>query len=394
MRSLHAWAWLETLQTLVRRFREERLALTAGSLTFTTLISLVPLVTVMLALLSAFPMFSTMQVLLQKYFLQTLLPDTARPLLGFITQFSNRASRLGMVGLIALAMSAIAMMLTIERALNAVWRVKKPRPIGSRVLLYWAAITLGPLVVGVSLTATSYAVSASRGLVGDLPRGFGAAVATVEFLIEVVGVAALFHFVPNTRVRWRHALLGGLFVAICLTAGKRALSYYLGSVPTYSVIYGAFATVPIFLVWIFLGWVILLLGAVIAAYAPLLGHKIRRWREVPGAGFHLALVLLGELAAARDRGAGGLSLDALARAVGIDPVQAEPLLEVLVELDCIGRLSEPGNRRYVLLCDLATTLAEPLVARLLLDPAPDLGPVWQRAGFARMTLAEIVPAST
>lgn len=393
LQRLQAWPWLETVQTLVRRFREDRLALTAASLTFTTLISLVPLVTVMLALFSAFPMFATMQELLQKYFLQTLLPDTARPLLGFIAQFSSRASRLGIVGLVALVISAIAMMLTIDRALNAVWRVKRPRSLSARVLLYWAAVTLGPLVVGVSLTATSYAVSASRGLVGDLPRGFGAVVGCVEFLIEALGVAALFRYVPNTRVRWRHALLGGLFVAVCLTGGKYALSYYLGVVPTYSVIYGAFATVPIFLVWIFLGWVIVLVGAVIAAYAPLLGRKMRRWSEAPGAAFHLALVLLGELAAARGRREGGMSADTLARVLGIDPLQTEPVLDALVRLDWVGRLSEARSPRYVLLCNLAETPAEPLVSRLLLDPAPDLAPLWQRAGFARMVLADIVPAS-
>ena len=390
--ALQSWPWHETLQTLVRRFREDRLAMTAGSLTFTTLISLVPLITVMLALFSAFPMFATMQGLLQKYFLQTMLPDTARPLLGFIAQFSTRASRLGIVGLIALVVSAIALMLTIDRALNAIWRVRKPRPIGQRVLVYWAAVTLGPLVVAVSLAATSYAVSASRGLVGDMPRGFGVAVGTVEFLIEAIGVAALFHYVPNTWVRWRHALLGGVFVAICLTGAKHALSYYVGAVPAYSAIYGAFATLPIFLVWIFLGWVIVLLGAVIAAYAPLLGRRMRRWTEAPGGRFHLALVLLHQLAEARREGRGGLGGEALALTIGVDPLQTDPLLDLLVELDWVGRLAESRSRRYVLLCDLATTSAEPLVARLLLDPSPDLGPLWQRAGFDRMTLGEIVPA--
>ena len=392
LRALQGWPWIETADTLVRRFREDRLALTAGSLTFTTLISMVPLITVMLALFSAFPMFATMQDVLSKYFLQTLLPDTARPVVGFITQFSSRASRLGIVGLVALVVSALAMMLTIDRALNAIWRVRKPRRITQRVLVYWAAVTLGPLVVAVSLAATSYAVSASRGLVGDMPRGFGAVVAAIEFVIEALGVAALFHFVPNTWVRWRHALAGGFFVAVCLTGGKRALSYYFGAVPTYSVIYGAFATLPIFLVWIFLGWVIVLLGAVIAAYAPLIGKRMRRWQDVPGAQFHLALVVLGRLGQARREGRSGLTASALADSIGTDPLQTDPLLEVLVDLDWVGRLAEPDNARYVLLCDLATTPAEPLLARLLLEPSPELAAVWQRAGFDRMKLAEIVVA--
>ena len=294
---MQAWPWLDTARILVLRFRADRLALTAGSLTFTTIISLVPLITVMLALFSAFPMFAALQEALQRYFLQTLVPDAiARPVMGAITQFSLRASRLGAFGLIALIVSALALMLTIDRALNAIWRVRRPRRIAQRVLLYWGAMTLGPLVFAVSLTATSYALSASRGLVGGLPRGVGFAVAVFEFLIEGIGVAALFHYVPNTFVRWRHALLGGGFVAICMVFGKRALTAYFGAVPTYALVYGAFATLPIFLVWIYASWVIVLLGAVIAAYAPLVGKHLTRWPDVPGADFHLALVVLAQLA--------------------------------------------------------------------------------------------------
>lgn len=392
VQSLQRWSWYATLQTMGRRFREDRLALTAGSLTFTTIISLIPLVTVMLALFSAFPMFATLQGSLQQYFLQTLVPDSiARPVLGAITQFSTRASRLGTVGLVALVFSALAMMLTIDRALNAIWRVRERRPIARRVLVYWAAVTLGPLIFAVSLTATSYAVSASRGIVGDMPRGFGAAVATVEFVLELLGFAALFHFVPNTFVRWRHALLGGLFVATCIAGGKRALALYFGAVPTYSMIYGAFSTLPIFLVWIYLCWVIVLLGAVIAAYAPLVGRRVRRWADVPGATFHLALVVIDHLAAARRDGSRGVSSEALAAAIGTDPLQTDPVLDTLVALDWVGRLDEPRGARYVLLCDPAVTPAEPLVARLLLEPSPELGAMWQRAGFAAMTLAEALP---
>ena len=391
LRALQRWPWLSTLKTLVRRFREDRLALTAGSLTFTTIISMVPLITVMLALFSAFPMFATLQQSLQTYFLQALVPDSiSQKVLGFVNQFSSRASRLGIVGLLALVVSALAMMLTVDRALNAIWRVRQSRPIARRVLVYWAAVTLGPLLFAVSLTATSYAISASRGLVGDMPRGFGFLIGTVEFLAEALGVAALFHYVPNTYVRWRHALYGGLFVAVCMAGGKRALASYFGAVPTYSMIYGAFATLPIFLVWIYLSWVIILLGAVIAAYTPLIGKRAERWAEVPGGPFHLALVLLGRLEQARREGRSGLTGEALAEQIGIDPLQTGPLLDALVALDWIGRLDEAGSARYVLLVDLATTKAEPLVAKLLLDPAPQLQAMWQRAGFGEMKLGEIV----
>ena len=377
---------------LVVRFREDRLALTAGGLTFTTLISLVPLVTVMLALFSAFPMFANLQEGLQKYFLETLIPEAiARPVLGAVTQFSTRASRLGVVGLVALGFSALAMMLTIDRALNAIWRVRKPRPITQRVLVYWSAVTLGPLLVGISLAGTSYAVSTSSGYIGAMPRGFGAVVGTAEFAAEMVGLALLFHYMPNTHVRWRHAFLGAGFVAIGLAGGKRLLALYFGSVPTYSVIYGAFATLPIFLVWIYLGWIIVLLGALIAANAPLFGRHLSRWPDVAGWRFQLALAILARLQQAAQHGERGLSSERLAIELETDPMQVEPLLEILGEIDWVGRLDEPGQPRYILLCRPDATLARPLIERLLLHPAPAPGRIWERAAFETVRLGQILP---
>ena len=153
LQTLRTWPWFDTARTLRQRFREDRLGITASSLTFTTLIALVPLLTVMLALFSAFPMFAKFQGALQQYFLQSLVPDgIAKPVLGTLTQFAAKANRLGSAGLVFLLFSALALMLTIDRTLNGIWRVRKPRPIAQRVLVYWAAITLGPLLLGMSLT--------------------------------------------------------------------------------------------------------------------------------------------------------------------------------------------------------------------------------------------------
>jgi membrane protein len=388
---LQAWPWLGTLLTLVRRFREDRVALTASSLTFASVISLVPLATVMLALFSAFPMFSALQETLQRYFVASLVPDTiARPVLGAITQFSSRASRLGLVGLVALVVSAIALMLTMDRALNAIWRVRKPRPIAQRVLIYWAAMTLGPLLLGVSVAATSYALSASRGYLGDMPRGLGLVFGVGEFVVVSLGVAALFHYVPNTHVRWRHALIGGVFVATGFAISKRLLALYFGTVPTYSMIYGAFATVPIFLIWIYLSWIVILLGAVLAAYAPVAGMQVVRRPEGPGWRFHLALAILRALSRVRGEGKHGMSSEQLSETLGVDPLQIEPQLDALVAIDWAGKLDEGGSPRYVLLCDPATVLAEPLLAKLLLDPAPDLAAFWGEARFAQVRLADLI----
>ncbi|HZE91612.1 MAG TPA: YihY family inner membrane protein [Rhizobacter sp.] len=389
--TLQTWPWLDTLRTLRLRFREDRLGLTASSLTFTTLISLVPLVTVMLALFTAFPMFAKFQDSLQKYFLQSLVPDSiARPVLGALTLFASKANRLGTFGLVVLVFTAVALMLTIDRALNAIWRVRKPRPIAQRVLVYWAAVTLGPLLLGVSLSLTSYAISASRGFVGALPGGVSFLLNVLEFGLLVAAMTGLFHYVPNTHVQRGHALAGGLFVALGFELAKKGLGLYLSSVPTYTTIYGAFATVPILLIWIYFGWVIVLLGAVIAAYAPSLQMRVVRRPGVPGYRFQLAVGMLRELALARNQSSHGLSAAHLSSHLRTDPLQIEPLLDTLVEIDWVGRLDEEGGARYVLLCDPATTPAQALLAQVLLAPSPLLEAFWHKAGFASLKLQDLV----
>ena len=391
VQTLQTWPWLDTLRTLRIRFREDRLGLTASSLTFTTLISLVPLLTVMLALFSAFPMFASFQDSLQKYFLQTLVPpDIATQVLRLLNQFAAKAKGVGSVGLVLLFLAALALMLTIDRTLNNIWRVRKPRPIAQRVLVYWAAATLGPLVLGVSLSLTSYAISASQGLVGVLPGGVALLLATLEFGLLAVALAGLFHYVPNTHVRWRHALAGGVFSALGFELAKRLLGWYLQAVPTYSVVYGTFAALPIFLIWIYLAWVIVLFGAVIAAYAPSLQMRVKRWPDGPGARLQLALAVLRALRESHAVGDRGLSGGELAAALRTDPLQTEPVIETLMAFDWVGQLDEPHDPRYVLLCDLARTPAQPLLAQLLLEPSPAARGLWQRAGFDTMTVQQLL----
>jgi membrane protein len=297
VQTLQTWPWLRTLQTLRQRFRDDRLGLTASSLTFTTTIALVPLATVMLAIFSAFPMFNQFQGALEKYFIQSLVPDAiAKPVLLALTQFAGKASRLGTLGLVVLVLTALALMLTIDHTLNAIWRVRRPRPIAQRVMVYWAAATLGPLLLGASLTLTTVAMSASDGMVGRLLGGVTLLFNALEFALLAGAMAALFRYVPNTEVRWRHALSGGLFVAVGIEVAKKGLAWYLGQVPSYSTIYGAFATVPIFLVWLYLVWLIVLFGAVIAAYAPSLSMHLVSRPDTAGQRFELAVQVLRELA--------------------------------------------------------------------------------------------------
>ncbi len=392
--TLHSWPWLDTLRTLAQRFREDRLGITASSLTFTTLISLVPLITVMLAVFSVFPIFGQFQGSVQLYFLQSLIPDSiAKPVLEALTEFAAQSSRLGVVGLAVLLVTALALMLTIDRTLNKIWRVRQPRPIAQRVLVYWAALTFGPVLLGASLTLTSYAVSASQGMVDTMPGGVSLLLNVIEFALLMLGIAGLFHYVPNTEVRWRHALAGGIFVAIGFELAQRGLTLYLAAIPTYSLIYGAFATLPIFLVWLYLGWVIVLLGAVIAAYAPSLQMRVVGLADTPGRRFELAISLLRQLDEARIEGQGGVGLHQMCQQLRVDPLQVEPLLEQLTGLDWIGRLDEDAHSRYVLLGDPAHTFAAPLIAQLLLTPSAELDSFWRNAAFDQLRLRDLLKAS-
>ena len=391
--------WRTTAHTLRERFREDQLGLTASSLTFTTSLALVPFFTVALAVFTAFPMFGKMQDVLQRWLVQSLIPDTiARQVLGYLTQFAAKASKLGSVGLAIVLVTALALILTIDRTLNRIWRVRRPRPLGQRVLIYWAAITLGPLILGASLALTSYAISSSQGVVDNLPGGVRVLLDVFEFGLLSGGMAALYHYVPNTRVRWGHAWAGGAFVAVGIEVSKRLLSLYMASVPTYSMVYGAFATLPILLVWIYLAWVIVLLGAVIAAYLPSLMTGVARRAASHGWQFQLAIEVLQQLDQSRGAaGRHGLSAADLAQVLRVDVLQLEPVLDTLCALDWTGKLDElegPGisrpEPRYVLLADPLTTRLQPLAAQLLMEPGPSLANLWGKTRLHSLSLRDVL----
>jgi membrane protein len=391
---LSHFPWKSTALTLRERFREDRLGLTASSLTFTTTMALVPFFTVALAVFTAFPMFSKLQGALQAWLVQSLIPDAiAKQVLGYLTQFAGKASRLGAAGLAALFITALALVLTIDHTLNSIWRVKRPRPLAQRVLIYWAFMTLGPLLLGASLSISSYVISASRGLVTAMPGTVQVLLAVAEFLLLAAGLAAMYRYVPNTPVRRGHAWAGGLFAAIGIELARRLLAFYIGSVPTYSLVYGAFATFPILLVWIYVAWLIVLLGAVIAAYLPSLVAGTRR----PGGGhgwqFQLALEVLRELHRARASARRGLSAPQLAVALALDPLQLEPVLETLVALDWIGRVNEVEDEeetRYILLADAQATALEPLMRNLLLPHSEATAKLWKSGQLSSVYLKDVI----
>ena len=388
---LQDWPYLATLATLRKRFGEDHLSLTASSLTFTTLLALVPLLAVVFTVFAAAPMLADLRLAFETRVLPALLPgDIARPVLGALTRFADRALTLGGVSLASLLVSALLLMLTIDQALNAIWRVRRPRPIGQRMLVYWAALTLGPLVLAVSLAASSYALSVSRGWAGPLSAGAASLLRSVDFVLLAVLAAGLFHYVPNTYVRWKHAAAGGLFVAVGIEVAKRAMAWYVTSFPATAAVYGAAAALPLLLLWIYAVWLVVLFGAVIAAYAPSLAMRVALRAPTPGHRFDLAIDLLRELDRARATPPHGRSLHDFAAAMRVDPLQLEPVLETLVALDWVGRLDEGGAQRYALLCEPSATPAAPLLEALLLSPSASSAAFRERAGFKALTLADLL----
>jgi membrane protein len=397
---LRAWGqelaefpWRQMSGVLYRRFREARLGVSASSLTFTTVLALVPLFTVGLAVFSAFPVFGKFQDTIQRWLIDSLVPESiSRQVLGYLTQFSRKASRLGSVGLVAVLLSAIALMVTIERTLGQIWRVEHPRPLQQRLILYWSAITLGPLLLGASIAISSYVVSASRGVADVLPGSWRWLLDGFEFLLLVLCISGLYFYVPNARVRWRHALTAGLMSGVGVELGKKMLTGYLAEMPTYSAIYGAFAAVPILLVWVYLAWLIVLLGAVVASSLPELGrHPLRR---PSGAGwrFRLALEALSLLMLVREQTARGLTHPQLARQLQVQPSELGPVLRCLLDLDWIGQLQDDGPEpRLVLLVRPEQTPLAPLAGQLLVRHTESSDALWSAARLEALLLSEVLP---
>ena len=400
VKTLDNFPWRNTLSTLQQRFHEDHLGVTASSLTFTTLLALVPFFTVLLSVFTAFPSFSRLQEMLQRWLVDNLIPgEIAAQVMDYLFQFASKASQLGFVGLAFLALAVVSLILTMDRTLNGIWRVQRLRPLGQRLLVYWAVLTLGPILMGLSIATTSYVLSASKGLVQALPEALELVFNAVEFLLLCTAMAALYHFVPNTPVKWRHAWTGGFFVAAGMAVAKKVLGMYLATVPTYSAIYGTFATLPILLIWIYMCWAIFLLGAVIAAYLPSLLTGMGRKPSSQGWDFELALEIIAVLEPLRAQPQRGMLSRALAKRLRVDRLHLEPALAALTSIRWVGAMPdtdtsylEETDPRFVLLADPDYTPLKPLLEALLLTHSESTEVLWERAGWDETLLRDVLPA--
>jgi membrane protein len=323
-----------------RRVVQERLPQVAGSLTFTTTLALVPLLTIVLAIFTTFPIFVNFRASLDAYFVQTLMPKgIANTVASNLTQFASKATRLSAVGAVALLFTSAAMMGMIERVFNQIWKVRQPRPLHQRVMVYWALVTLGPLLIGLSITATTQLVMATSDIAHSAPL-LGTIFYTLMSVALTTGAYTLLYMmVPNRFVDWRDAVWGGLVAAIAFEIAKRLFALFVRQFPTYAIIYGALAALPLFLLWIYVSWMITLVGALLTAALPVVKYE-RWWYEpVPGGAFVDAMAILKVLHAGAKLTDSALVSSAAIRAhtrIGYDEMTA--LLDKMVAAGWVGRV--------------------------------------------------------
>jgi len=254
---------------VVRRFHAERCTQIAASLSFSTLLGLVPLIAVGLVLLMYMPFAGDMAAAMEKFLLANLLPDKAGKIIAkYVEQFAHKTERLTLIGGMILAATALMQMLTIEHAFNAIWRVKAGRPLLRRIVMHLLALLLGPLLIGGGLAGIGYLAGVSFGLVNE-PLWLNALFFRFFPLVAMTALFGLLYYaVPNRAINRWHALVGGLFATLGFSLMQRLFSVYVSHFPAYAVVYGAFAVVPIFLVWLHLSWSVVLIGALIVAELP------------------------------------------------------------------------------------------------------------------------------
>ncbi|MFM0059645.1 YihY family inner membrane protein [Paraburkholderia phytofirmans] len=368
---------LDTLKRLAQfaaqRSSEDRIPQVAGSLTFTTMLSLVPLATVAFALFTAFPIFASFQMSLQIFLADHLMPAQLNSqIFNYLNQFASKAKGLTTIGMIFLFVTAVMTMMTVESAFNVIWRVRKARPIAQRILVYWAIITLGPILIGVSLSISSYLFTQSMTFTAAqrMTPVIEWALTGAALPLTAVAFTILYVYLPNCRVEWRDAVIGGVTAAIAFELAKRGFGYYVRRIPTYTAVYGAFAAVPLFLVWMYLCWFITLAGAMIASALPAI--RIGQFHRPTFEGSNLfdSLELLARLSEARDAGKRGYTVPELSRMLRRDMDTTINLLQKLEEIEWIARLQEDGTRpHFLLLANPAQITVERLFELFVIDHA-------------------------
>ncbi|MFI4948735.1 MAG: YihY family inner membrane protein [Alphaproteobacteria bacterium] len=308
----------------LHRFSRDGCFAASGALSYTTLVSLVPLGVIALGILSAFPNFAAVRQELLSLVFRNFVPQISEQAAWWFQYFAESAAQTTAIGIVGIAGTGVLLLVTVEDQLNALWRVTMPRPWSQRIVAYWTLITLGPLLVGMSLTLSTYLDTAARraGLDPQALALFASfwphfLVRFVPWLLELIACTLLYCIIPNCAVRWRDGAVGATVAAIAIEILKIGFGIYIGAMSSYQTVYGALAAIPIFLLWMYVSWLAVLLGAVVAANLPTWRIDERLTQLTSGGvrlGFSLALIAI--LARAQRRGA-SCSISSLANELGV-----------------------------------------------------------------------------
>lgn len=328
---------LRRLPGVLRRlpgcFIAEQGVLHSAALTYTTLFSLVPLMTLSYAMLALVPSFQGLSGQLEEMIFSNFLPDTGTAIQSSLAQFAEQARSLTLVGVIFLFVTALLMMRSIEAALNRIWQVRSKRKFLSSLLVYWAVVTLGPLLIGVGLALSSYLYGLAR--LDQLTSGTDLLL-VLPWLMTAVAFTLVYAVVPNAPVPWRSALVSGVLAALAFELSKRGFSLFVTQFPTYKLIYGAFAAVPIFLVWVFICWSIFIAGGTLSRLlsAP---EADPRGGRLHLSQLRLALAVLYQLARAQRQGQSVRPADLLRQIPGISAANLETVWRLFEPLELVTR---------------------------------------------------------
>lgn len=362
--------WIAFTRLVGQRISEQRLPQVASSLTFTTVLSLVPLATVALAIFTAFPMFDRMQMSLQGYLIESFFPETlSETILTYVTQFSDKAKGLTAIGIVFLVITALTTMFTVDRVFNQIWNVKRQRSVMNKVVLYWAVLSLAPVLVGLSISVSTALIGDTMAGVNPVLGGMFPVLNLIPLLLTVLAFAFIYRIVPNRAVHWKDALVGGLLAAVLFEISKRAFAAYITHFPSYTALYGALAAFPIFLLWIYVSWIIVLLGASTVAALPVARTGYWNQSHRPGERWLQGLSVLVELEKSRQQEKPGMTMEELRVFARVPPDQLDEILNQLINHGVIGLLAiVRGDDRFALICDPAHISAQVVAKALWYDP--------------------------
>jgi membrane protein len=334
---------------LWRRFLDDRLFEAAGALSYTTVFALVPLSMVVFGVLSAFPVFDQWSDSLTNYIFTNFVPSAARKVEDYLKGFTANTGQLTTAGVIALVTSLLITLFSVEGTFNRIWRVKTARPKFSRFLVYWTVLTLGALVAATSLALSSqlFALAVFSTVPGRLLEALMMRLAPMA--IELLAFTAIFRVVPHRTVKWRHAAAGAVLSVLLFEMVKWGIGLYIGSFGAYQKIYGPLAFVPIFLLWTYLGWVSILLGASFASSMSAFRYQPAAMRLPEGFEIYGLLRLLGRFAEQRKTGRGLHTDEILLQ----EPLLTDALVqELLAQLCEIGVVARGESGEWLLVRDL------------------------------------------